>query len=115
MVTLAGGLTSRNVLFYVTGNGGVNLGSNTTVSGNFLATGGGIEIGGASTVNGGLYDLTSTITDVKTDSPLTINGTGNLFTGIMSAPEPAPLVKGISGLATIGIWGFFRRKRSKSK
>jgi hypothetical protein len=110
-VNLGQNVSASNVLFYVTGSGGVNLGTNTTVSGSYLATNGGITIGGRTIVNGGLYDLTSMITDVTTESPLTINGTGNLFSGVVAAPEPAPLVKAISGLLTVGLWGFLRRKK----
>jgi Ice-binding-like len=112
-VMLMGGLTANHVLFDVTGN--VKLGGSNTVSGTILSTGGSINIGGGSIVKGALIDLESMITDVKSDSAIQVIGTNNLFVAPIAAPEPAPFVKAISGLATIGIWGFFRRKRSKSK
>jgi hypothetical protein len=114
-VTLGTNVLASHVLFNVSGN--VTLESGNTVYGTFLSSGGSINIGGGSTVNGALLDVNSmvSVVDVKSDSSMTLNGTGNEFAGLVSAPEPAPLVKAISGLATIGIWGFVRRKRSKSK
>ena len=111
-VSLTGGLTANHVLFDVAGN--IKLGGSNTVSGTFISTSGTIEIGGSSTINGALLDLKSSVSfDVKTDSSMTLNGTGNLFSAPISAPEPSPLVKGISGLVSIGLWGVVRRRRLK--
>jgi hypothetical protein len=109
-ISLSGGLTASDVLFNVEGG---NVMLNGTVNGTFLVANGTTAFSGTSTLNGSILDAgIVTAIDVNADN-ITINGAP--FSGLVAAPEPAPLVKAISGLATIGIWGFFRRKRSKSK
>jgi hypothetical protein len=113
-VRLLDGVTANHVLFNVTGtNGTVQLSG--TLNGTFLVPNVAVSFGGGGTLNGAIIDGSSVMMDIDSQSNTTING--EVFSGLaVAAPEPAPLVKAISGLVTVGLWGFLRRKkRSKSK
>jgi hypothetical protein len=115
-VTLGNGVKASNVLFNIENtSGAVQLSG--TLNGTFLIPSVAATFSGAtSPFTGAIYDGSTVTMDItETSSPLTMNAAAFTDFALIAAPEPAPLVKAISGLATIGIWGFFRRKRSKSK
>jgi hypothetical protein len=106
------GVTANHVLFNVTGTSNVSLSG--TLNGTFLVPTAMVSLTGGGTLTGAILDGQTVGIDFNAQSGTKI--IGDTFSGpLVSAPEPTALVKGISGLATIGIWGFFRRKRSKSK
>jgi hypothetical protein len=108
-VTLRDGVTANHVLFNVTGtNGTVQLSG--TLNGTFLVPSVAVSFGGGGTLNGAIIDGSLVMMDIDSQSNTTING--EVFSGLaVAAPEPAPLVKAISGLVTVGLWGFLRRKK----
>jgi hypothetical protein len=116
-VTLMNGVTANHVLFNIENTSGSAVQLSGILNGTFLAPSVAVTLSGASSpFTGAILDGSIVTMDIdETSSPLTMNGAAFTDFGLIAAPEPAPLVKAISGLATIGIWGFFRRKRSKSK
>jgi hypothetical protein len=110
-------VTANHVLFNIEGTSNSAVQLSGTLNGTFLIPSVAVTLSGASSpFTGAIYDGSTVNMDInETSSPLAMNGAAFTDFALIAAPEPAPLVKAISGLATIGIWGFFRRKRSKSK
>jgi hypothetical protein len=108
-VTLEGGVTANDVLFNVTGSNSVSLSG--TLSGTFLVPTAMVSFGGGGSLTGAILDGQTVSVDFNAQTATTINS--DTFSGlaVVAAPEPAPLVKAISGLVTVGLWGLVRRKK----
>jgi Ice-binding-like len=108
-VKLEGGVTANDVLFNVTGSNSVSLSG--TLSGTFLVPTAMVSFGGGGSLTGAILDGQTVSVDFNAQTATTINS--DTFSGLaaVAAPEPAPLVKAISGLVTVGLWGLVRRKK----
>jgi hypothetical protein len=108
-VKLEGGVTANDVLFNVTGSNAVSLSG--TLFGTFLVPTAMVSFGGGGSLTGAILDGQTVSVDFNAETSTTI--ISDTFSGlaVVAAPEPAPLVKAISGLVTVGLWGLVRRKK----
>jgi fibronectin-binding autotransporter adhesin len=107
----SGAVTANNVLFNVENSSSNPVSLSGTLNGTFLVPNATVSFGGGGTLTGAILDGQTVSVDFNAETSTTI--ISDTFSGlaVVAAPEPAPLVKAISGLVTVGLWGLVRRKK----